>query len=275
MATPAPEPELSTISVGDCHLRSATWGTGRPSVVMLHDGLGSIPQWKSVPAQVSARSGLTVLAYERAGHGQSKPIPSGPWPTDWLHREADVLGQLLRDQQIEAPVIVGHSDGGSAALLHAADPASDLSAVLALAPHSWVEQVCFDSIVAMRTHQRERITRGLARYHDEPDAVFEAWSGAWVSDEFRPWDIRPQLGAITVPTLIAQGEDDSYASDDQAHLTAAAIGPNGRSQIVPGVGHIMHLDNAEIVVQLILDFIDAPSATPRLPASHPSVSVDP
>lgn len=208
-----------------------------------------------MPAQVAARSGRTVLAYERAGHGQSTPIPSGPWPADWLHREASVLGQLLRDQQIEAPVVVGHSDGGSAALLHAADQSSDLTAVLALAPHSWVEQLCFDLITAMRADDSERIIRGLARYHDEPGAIFEAWSGAWVSRAFRPWDIRPQLGAIRVPTLIAQGEDDAYASDDQAHLTAAAIGSQGRSLIVPGVGHIMHLDDADIVVQLIVDFI--------------------
>lgn len=258
MSTAEPqEPEFSTIVLGDARLRAATWGDGEPALVMLHDGLGSIPQWKSVPGQVAERTGLTVMAYERAGHGASTPAPTGPWPADWLHREAKVLGELLRSQAISAPILVGHSDGGSTALLHAADPASDLTAVLALAPHSWVEQICFDSIATMRADDADRLTTSLARFHDAPEAVFEAWSGVWVSADFRPWDIRPQLGAITVPTLIAQGADDSYASDDQAHLTAAAIGPNGRSEIVPGVGHIMHLDDAEVVIRLIIDFVTA------------------
>jgi len=223
---------------------------------MLHDGLGSITQWRNVPAQVAEHTGKTVLAYERSGHGESSPTPSGPWPADWLAHEATVLARLLDLQQIEDPVLVGHSDGGSIALLYAAEPGNHVRKLLTLACHSWVEQICFDSIVDMRA-DRDAIVRGLSRHHVEPEAVFEAWSGAWVSDEFRPWDIRPQIGSITAPTLIAQGANDAYATQSHAHETAAAIGSNATARIVPDLGHIMHHDDADAVAALIADFATA------------------
>jgi len=255
------EPDISTIELshpelGELRLRAATWGTGPPDIVMLHDGLGSISQWRDVPARVAAETDKTVLAYERSGHGESLPTPTGAWPTDWLHREAAVLGHVLDATGATNPILVGHSDGGSTALIYAANESSCARAVLSLAAHSWVEDICFESIVGMRA-ERDRIIAGLARHHQAPEAVFEAWSGVWVSNAFRTWDIRPELAAISVPTLVAQGADDQYASEAQAHLTAAAIGDNASSQIVPGLGHIMHHDDADVVVALIVDFVGA------------------
>jgi len=253
------EPAIATIEIGNCTLRTATWGESVPEIIMLHDGLGSIPQWRSVPGEVARRTNMTVLAYERAGHGQSQPIPNGPWPTDWLHREAAVLGDLIAAVGARQPILVGHSDGGSAALIHTAQPACAAVAVLALAPHSWVEQVCLAEITGMRANAA-KITMGLAPHHRAPHELFEAWSGVWVSDEFRSWDIRPELAAITVPTMIAQGADDTYASDEQAHSTARAIGASAWSEIVDGVGHIMHHDDAETVIGLITGFVEGQSA---------------
>src|SRR3954447_22073524 len=92
---PASPADRSTVSVEADRLTTARWGDGPPSIVMLHDGLGSIAQWRDVPGRLAARTGLTVLAYDRAGHGSSTPVPAGPWPTDWLHREARVLAGLL------------------------------------------------------------------------------------------------------------------------------------------------------------------------------------
>ncbi len=260
------EPAFSTVRIGAASLRTATWGSGPPEIILLHDGLGSIPQWRSVPGDVAAQTGRTVLAYERAGHGESTPIPTGPWPTAWLHHEAAVLGQLIVAVGASRPILVGHSDGGSTALIHAAQisaaqpsasqpAAAQPAALLALAPHSWVEDICFESIMGMRAN-RTAIVAGLARHHRDPEAIFEAWSGVWVSDDFRTWDIRPELIAISIPAVIAQGADDAYASDDQAHLTAAAVGSNAESLIVAGVGHIMHHDDADLVAGLIADFVE-------------------
>lgn len=245
-------PTRSAVAIDGQTLQCAVWGDGPIDTVMLHDGLGSIRQWRSVPEAVATQTGKAVLAYERAGHGSSLPIPNGPWPHDWLHREAVVFEQILQQFDAVDPFVVGHSDGGSIALIHAADRPGRSRGVLALAAHSWVEQLCFDSIVAMRA-DRDRIVAGLARSHDAPEAIFEAWSGVWVGDEFSTWDIRPLLSAVTVPTVIAQGLQDGYASDDHAVLTARAIGANAECRLIDGLGHIMHHDDADAVVDLIVE----------------------
>ena len=246
------EPQLRTVKVGDLALRTATWGNGPVGIVMLHDGLGSISQWREVPAAIAETTGTAVMAYERAGHGASTPVPSGLWPADWLHREAVAFGQLLSEVGIEEPLVVGHSDGGSVALLHAAG-ASSCAGVLALAPHSWVETVCTDAIAKMRENA-DRFVRGLSQHHDAPSELFEAWSGVWVGEEFSRWDIRPLLEAIEVPVLVAQGDSDQYATDAQLFETAAAVGSDTAVEHLAGVGHIIHHEQPETVVSLVADF---------------------
>lgn len=242
------------LDIDGSSLHAAVWGSGVPEIVMLHDGLGSIAQWRDLPELIAQRSGRTVLAYERAGHGSSTPVPTGPWPTDWLHREAAVLGEVLQTVGCERPALVGHSDGGSTALIYGAQTAIEIGAVITLAPHSWVEDLCFAAIERMRANT-DGIVRSLGSFHAEPAALFEAWSGVWVSDEFQPWDIRPHLASLNAPTLVAQGANDGYASDAHAHLTAEAVGDNARAVIVPDVGHIMHHDAPLAIAQLVVDFL--------------------
>lgn len=256
-AAERPEPRKQLVlDLGDQQLTAAIWGDGDVQIVMLHDGLGSIGQWRSVPAAVAASAGVSVLAYERAGHGSSTPVPNGPWPANWLHREAAVLQRVLDHVGCSQPFVVGHSDGGSTALLHAVDAANSIRGVLAIAAHTWVEDICRSSIVDMRA-QTDRFIAGLSKHHDAPAEVFEAWSGVWVSDEFSRWDIRPQLGAIDVPAVIAQGTEDAYASGDHVHLTVQAIGENARGVFLPDLGHIAHHDDAEAVVDLIVSVYES------------------
>ena len=248
--------ERQVLDLGDQQLAAGIWGEGDIEIVLLHDGLGSISQWRSVPALVATRTGVGVLAYERAGHGSSTPVPTGPWPTEWLYREAAVLQRVLDHVGCVQPFIVGHSDGGSTALLHAADVGTSIRGVLAIAAHTWVEDICRTSIIDMRA-QSERFVAGLARHHDAPAEVFEAWSGVWVSEAFGRWDIRPELGAIVVPAVIAQGSEDAYATDDHVHLTVDAIGANARAVFLPGLGHIAHHDDANAVVDLIVSVYES------------------
>ncbi len=246
-------PTVSSVRVGAGELTTAVWGDGAPEIVLLHDGLGSIAQWRSVPAAIAERTGMTVLAYDRPGHGRSTPVPTGPWPTDWLHREADVLAALLDTTGACDPVLVGHSDGGSIALLHAA-AGGGMRCVVTLAAHARVEPVCVERIAAMRIGPAP-IIAGLARHHAEPVALFEAWSGVWTSDEFGRWDIRPLLGAITVPTVAVQGEADEYATPEHVAAIAEAIGPDARSELLPGLGHLLHHDDPDAVVALVADAV--------------------
>lgn len=246
------DPHISVVAVGACRLRTAMWGSGPVEIVLLHDGLGSISQWRDTPAEIAAATGVAVMAYERAGHGASTPVPDGPWPTDWLHREAEVLGELLREMNIDQPLLIGHSDGGTTALLHAAR-GGPCSGIVALAAHSWVESRCSEAIVEMRRFPDWLVT-GLASHHDAPAKLFEAWSGAWVSDSFVKWDVRPMLASISVPTLVVQGEQDEYATDAQLTETAAAIGANATVMRLANTRHTIHHEQPALVTALVAEF---------------------
>lgn len=254
-----PDSHVSVVAVGACRLRTATWGSGAVEIVLLHDGLGSISQWRETPAEIAAATGAAVMAYERAGHGASTPVPDGPWPVDWLHREAEVFGELLRKMDIVQPLLVGHSDGGTIALLHAARGGA-CSGVVALAAHSWVEPRCSQAIVGMR-RVSDRIVTGLAPHHDAPAKLFEAWSSAWVSDAFASWDVRPLLASVSVPTLVVQGDQDEYATDAQLTETAAAIGANATVMRLAGAGHIVHHEQPAVVAALLAEFYNCRGVT--------------
>ncbi len=255
--------ETSTVAVGEAELTVARWGYGPAEIVLLHDGLGSIGQWRTIPGRLAAETGRTVLAYDRPGHGRSIPVPTGAWPADWLHLEAARFARLLDrlgDRVAPHPLLVGHSDGGSIALLHAAadggDRGRELRGLVTLAAHSWVEQRCVDGIAGMAA-AREPIVAGLVRYHAAPGAVFDAWSGVWLSDDFRPWDIRPSLGVIPCPTLVVQGRLDEYATEAHATETAAAVGSNAEALLLDGVGHLLHHQDPELVVRVARDALQS------------------
>jgi pimeloyl-ACP methyl ester carboxylesterase len=244
------QPRLDRVEVGGAALATATWGAGVPTVVLLHDGLGSISQWRDLPARLHEALDETVLAYDRPGHGSSMPVPDGPWPVDWMQTQARLLGGLLQALGLDAPLLVGHSDGGSVALLHAAWQPHRVRGVVALAPHSFVETVCVFAIVKMRTEPKRWID-GLVRHHDHPAAVFEAWSGGWTRTEFASWDIRADLAGITTPVVVAQGDADEYATDAMVHETVAAIGPNAEGMLLAGSGHLVHHQDPDAVVGLV------------------------
>jgi pimeloyl-ACP methyl ester carboxylesterase len=243
--------EVAHVPVGDASIATARWGEGPPDIVFLHDGLGSVAQWRSIPERVAEATGASVLAYDRPGHGSSTPIPRNAWPADWLTTEAERLDQLLQTVGADRPLLVGHSDGGSISLIHAAKH-GNARGLLLLAAHSWVESKTVDAIAAIRRSPAIAIA-GLARHHDHAEALFEAWSGVWVGAEFGRWDIRGELGAIDVPVHVVQGALDEYANPDHATETAAAVGSNAECTLLPGLGHLMHHTDADTVVRLVID----------------------
>ena len=243
-------PRRGSIDVRGASVELASWGSGPPQIVLLHDGLGSIDQFGDLPADMAQATQMAVMAYNRAGHGASAPVPSSAWPADWLRREADLLADLLSELKVDQPLLVGHSDGGSIALIHAAAHPDSVRGLVVLAAHSFVEDVCVTKIQAMRS-DRERWVAGLSRFHPNAPELFVAWSGVWVGREFRPWDIRGDLGAISAPALVVQGRDDEYGTDAMAIGTAAAIGSNGRCVLLNGVGHLLPQEAPDDVIKLV------------------------
>ncbi|MBT8242018.1 MAG: alpha/beta hydrolase [Acidimicrobiia bacterium] len=247
-------PQMRQVRIGDANLSVAVWNhhaTDEAEIVLLHDGLGSIRQWRGLPEQIAQRTSRQVLAYDRPGHGSSTPAPRGPWPTEWLHHEAARLAELLASLGCERPLLVGHSDGGSIALI-AAMNGLDVAGVVAIAAHTWVEPVCREAIENMRENA-PAVVAGLARFHEHPSKVFQAWSGVWVSDAFKGWDIRSRLHRVEVPTILAQGDADEYATPAMLTDSVASIGANAFGVVIAGGRHVVHHEDPDAIVELVVN----------------------
>src|SRR4051794_3186439 len=175
-----------------------------PTLVMLHEGLGSVRLWRGLPERLHERTGARVLAFSRFGHGQSDPPPKPRTPT-FMHEEAlEVLPEVLRAAQIEEPpILVGHSDGASIALIHAAS--HPVSGLALMAPHVFVEQICVDAIHETReAFEREGLRERMARHHRDPGAAFRGWCDVWLDPDFLDWNLESLLRRIHAPALLIQ-----------------------------------------------------------------------
>jgi pimeloyl-ACP methyl ester carboxylesterase len=216
--------------------------TRRP-LVLLHEGLGSVGLWRGFPRALHDATGRRVLAFSRFGHGQSEPPPEARTPA-FFHTEAlDVLPEVLAQLDASAPILVGHSDGASIALIHAAH--HEVTGIALLAPHVVVEDVTVREI----EQARERYTAGdlrdrMARHHDDVDAAFWGWCDVWLDPAFREWTIESEAERVRCPTLLVQGVDDPYGTLEQLDRIEARVrGPVIRVH-VPG-GHSPHLEAPE------------------------------
>ena len=229
---------------------------GRPALVFLHEGLGSIDLWRTFPHDVAASAGgLRSIVFSRHGHGHSDPVEL-PRPVDYMHREAAiVLPELLQVLDVERPLLIGHSDGASIALLYAGG-GHDVAGLVCIAPHVFVED---ESIVGIQTAREQfettDMTSRMARYHDDPDATFRGWNDVWLSPAFRSWNIESSLPAITAPMLVVQGTADRYGTMAQVESIRAGVSGPYRTMAVEGAGHAPHLEAGEWVVREVADFI--------------------
>jgi pimeloyl-ACP methyl ester carboxylesterase len=233
----------------------------RPLVVFLHEGLGSVSMWRDFPDRVCERLQLRGLVYSRPGYGRSTPrAPDEFWGPDFMHRQAlQVLPALLQALGVrpgeEPVVLLGHSDGGSIALIHAAHAVSPLHAVVVMAPHIQVEDLSIASIERAREAYREGgLRERLARHHDDPDSAFGGWNGAWLHPPFRQWTIEPEIGSITCPLLAIQGLDDEYGTLEQIRGIARRV-PHTRLVEIPQCGHSPHRDQPEAVLAALQSFL--------------------
>lgn len=224
----------------------------RDLIIFLHEGLGSISMWRDWPAQVCAATGCRGLVYSRYGYGKSTPRPHDEArPADYLHIQAhDALPALLRALGLENehPILFGHSDGGSIALLYAALFPDAVRAIAVAAPHIFVEEVTLEGIRKARgIYQSTDFPARLARHHLDGDSVFHAWVDVWLSAPFRSWNIEAFLDDITCPVLAIQGIDDEYGTLEQIRGIARRV-KGTRLLEIPACGHSPQRDQSQAVI---------------------------
>jgi pimeloyl-ACP methyl ester carboxylesterase len=248
---------VPTVDIGGAAIDYRDEAGGAPPLVFLHEGLGSIALWRSFPDDVrAAAGGPRTVVYSRPGYGRSTVV-APPWPVTYMHDQAlEVLPELLVRLGVERPVLIGHSDGASIALIYAG-AGHPVSGLVLLAPHVFVEDRSIAGIEAARdaflsSPRRER----LGRYHDGVDSTFWGWNDVWLSPEFRSWNIEPYLATVDVPVLAVQGVDDEYGTVAQLDAIAGGVGRGLVEPVMlPGQGHVLHTGDAADVVALVAGFV--------------------
>lgn len=229
-------------------------------IVFLHEGLGSVAMWHDWPAKLCQHLGRPGLVYSRRGYGQSADRPyvhgSQRLQPDYMHHEAlQVLPELLRLMDIERPVLLGHSDGGTIALLHASQ--HRVEACIVMAPHVMVEDISVQAIQAARqAYENGTLRQRLQYYHKHVDTAFWQWNDVWLSPAFRKYDIRPEVAHIHAPLLAIQGKNDPYGTLAQIDDIATAA-PHTQLLKLAACGHSPHRDQSETVIQAIGQFLNA------------------
>ena len=223
---------------------------GKPVLVFLHEGLGSIRQWRDFPAKLAAATGCRGLVYDRYGYGQSEVLAEKRRTVRFMHDEAlDALPEMLAALKIQDPILVGHSDGASIALIHAGSGAA-VRGVVAMAPHVFIEPLCLSSIVtASETFERTDFKEKLGRYHKDARKTFYGWADVWLDPQFGGWDIRDEyLPGVRSPVLAIQGFDDEYGTMAQLDEIERRVSGPCRLVKLAQCGHAPFRDQPEIVL---------------------------
>jgi pimeloyl-ACP methyl ester carboxylesterase len=230
-----------------------------PTIVMLHEGLGSAALWGDFPDRLQAATGAGVFVYSRAGYGASSPVQL-PRPLDYMHVEAlDVLPKLLNAIGFRRGLLLGHSDGASIAAIYAGGAQDHRVRALALiAPHFIVEDVSVASIAEIRTaYETTNLKEKLARWHANVDNAFHGWNGAWLDPKFRNWDISEFLAYIRVPVAIIQGAKDQYGTLRQTEIARDECYCPVDVTILDAAGHSPHREAPDATLAVISDFANA------------------
>jgi pimeloyl-ACP methyl ester carboxylesterase len=240
-----------------------------PVLVFLHEGLGSVSLWRDWPAQLCNQLQMTGLVYSRQGYGLSDPNQNarararqlngarhGRLQADYMHHEAlTVLPLLLQGLGIENPILVGHSDGGTIALIHASH--RQVAACIVMAPHVMVEEVSLNAIAQARwAYEQGDLRKRLAKFHADADGAFWQWNDVWLSPEFRGFDIRKEIEGMTAPLLAIQGEDDAYGTMAQMDDIALHV-PHAQTLKLAFCGHSPHRGQTEKVNSAVQRFLSS------------------
>lgn len=229
---------------------------GKPCLVFLHEGLGSIALWKGFPQRLCRATGCSGLVYEREGYGASSAL-RGQRSIHYLHNYAltelpQVLERLIPGRGY---IVIGHSDGGSIALIHAAGNPAGLRGVVTEAAHVFVEDLTVQGVRAARMCFNPKLLTALQRYHgDKAEQIYMAWADTWLLPGFKHWNIEYLLPSIAVPALVVQGVEDQYGTGAQVDAIVGAV-PGARKLMLENCGHSPHLERPEALLEAVGAFL--------------------
>jgi len=228
---------------------------GAPVIVFLHEGLGSLSQWRDFPSRIMRATGCSALTFSRYGHGRSDPL-TAPRRVDFMHDEAlNALPELLDHLEVEQPVLLGHSEGASIALIYAGGAGRPVSGLIAMAPHVMVEDATVAGIRnAKTTFETTDLPEKLTRHHADPEATFRGWNDIWLDPGFRDWDIQGFLPRIACPILAIRGEGDEYGTMEQIDRIAR-LAADVELIRLQDCGHSPQRDQPKAVIEAIVRFV--------------------
>lgn len=235
-----------------------------PTLVFLHEGLGSVSTWRDVPDALAAATGCGALVYSRAGYGQSDPVHL-PRPVRFMHDEAEVLAKVARRAGLRDAILAGHSDGASIAIIAAGRRAvPGLRALVLEAPHVFAEPCGLASIARIADAYRTTSLRArLERHHGaNTDVAFWGWNGVWLDPDFRAWNIEEFLPGIAVPALVVQGTSDEYGSWAHVESIQRQSGAPVQALAIPDCGHAPHAEHRDAILAAMAGFIREVLGTP-------------
>ena len=241
-------------TLNDCGVKKQD----RPVVVMLHEGLGCVKMLRDVPEKIARLTGCNVMAYDRLGHGRSDRLPKSHVHNEYILDEAcKFLPEVLDQCDLPKAFLWGHSDGGTMALLFAGRFPQRVSGVITEAAHVYVDSLTIQGIkTAVKAWDAGNLREKLANYHgNNVDGIFHRWSTIWLSDTFAQWNIESLLKDITAPVLAFQGADDHYGEPGQLMSITQKTGGRSQRVMIPGCGHIPHLQAFDAVAQKAVGFI--------------------
>jgi pimeloyl-ACP methyl ester carboxylesterase len=247
------------LDLGDQQLEYRSIGplsNAAPTLVLLHEGLGCVALWNDFPERLAAATGLGVFLYSRAGYGASSTIAL-PRPLSYMHHEArEVLPRVLQAIGFQRGLLIGHSDGASIATIYAGSTEDHrICGLVLIAPHFFVEDMGLAAIAQAKVaFESGDLRQRLARWHQNVDAAFKGWNGAWLDPGFRAWDITDALAYIRVPVAIIQGVDDPYGTQRQIAVAEEECYCPVEVTLLEGVQHAPQRESPDRVVQVIAEF---------------------
>ena len=228
------------------------------TIVMLHEGLGSVSTWGEFPRRVFERTRASVFVYSRAGYGASPPVEPG-LPIDYIkHHALDVLPKILEAIGFSQGLLLGHSDGASMAAAYAGNVADPrVRGLVLMAPHFCVEPETLAEIRnARKAFETGDLRQRLARYHNYVDTAFRGWNDVWLDPRFSAFNLRAELARISVPMLIIRGDGDHYGTHRQVHMAKEICKGPLETLLMPDCGHVPHREKPAQTVDAIARFYE-------------------